>query len=66
MLKHGITMAMFIIGELMIMIGSIAIGSSTGTTIIGLALLAIGFGTEVHVWRRVSPPRRAGSVQLSR
>ncbi|HEY6515927.1 MAG TPA: hypothetical protein VIY50_07265 [Steroidobacteraceae bacterium] len=66
MLKHGITLAMFIIGDLMIVIGSLAIGSSMGTTIIGLALLAIGFGIEVNVWSRVSRPRRADSVQPSR
>ena len=64
MLKHGITLAMFIIGDLMIVIGSLAIGSSMGT--IGLALLAIGFGIEVNVWSRVSRPRRADSVQPSR
>lgn len=56
MLKHGTTLAMFIIGDLMIAIGSIAIGSSIGTSIIGLALFAVGFGTEFNVWRRVSHP----------
>lgn len=52
MLKHAVMLAMFIIGDLMIVIGSIAIGRSIGTSIIGLALCAIGFGTEVNVWRR--------------
>ncbi len=66
MLKHGTTLAMFIIGDLMIVIGSIAIGSSIGTSIIGLALFAVGFGTEVNVWRRISRPHRAHSVRLSR
>lgn len=66
MLKHAITLAMFIIGDLMIVIGSIAIGSSIGTSILGLALFAIGFGSEVKVWHRVSRPHRAHSVQLSR
>jgi hypothetical protein len=33
----------------MIVIGSIAIGSSMGMTVIGLALLAVGFAIEVKV-----------------
>lgn len=67
MLKHGTILAMFIIGDLMIVIGSIAIGNSIGTSIIGLALCAIGFGTEVDVWHRVARPHhRAQSVRPSR
>lgn len=58
MLKHGFTLAMFIAGDLMIVIGSIAIGASVGKSIIGLALLSIGFATEVNVWRRTARPRR--------
>ncbi len=65
MLKHGTALAMFIIGDLMIVIGSIAIGSSIGASIIGLGLFTIGFATEVTVWRRISRPHRAHSVRLS-
>jgi hypothetical protein len=66
MLKHGFKLAMFIAGDLMIVIGSIAIGSSVATSIIGLALFAIGFGTEINVWRRIARPHRAYADQPSR
>ncbi|MGH8199525.1 MAG: hypothetical protein ACREVO_04065 [Steroidobacteraceae bacterium] len=59
MLKHGATLALFIIGDLMIVIGSIAIGSSIGTSVIGLALFTVGFATEVTVWHRISRPHGA-------
>lgn len=65
MRKHAITLAMFIIGDLMLVIGSIAVRSSIATSIIGLGLLALGFGAEVNVWQRVSR-RRAHSVRVSR
>jgi hypothetical protein len=55
MLKRAITLAMSITADLMIVIGSIAVGSSKGTNIIGLALFAIGFGVALKLWRRVPP-----------
>jgi len=57
MLKHAFTLGLFVIGDLMIVIGSTAVGTSMTTSIIGLALFAIGFGTEVNVWRLVARTR---------
>jgi hypothetical protein len=61
--RHGFTLAMFIIGDLMIVIGSIAVGSSTATSIVGLALLAIGFGIDANMWRCVARPHGAHTDQ---
>lgn len=54
MLKHAVTLGLFVIGDLMIVTGSTAVGSSITTSIIGLALFAIGFGAEVNAWRLVA------------
>lgn len=48
MLKHAVTLGMFIIAGLIF-----AVGSSAPTTVIGLAMLGCAISIEVTAWYRV-------------
>lgn len=54
MLKHAVTLGMFVMAGLVF-----AIGTSAPTTIVGLTLFTVAISTEVAAWRRVVRVRRA-------
>jgi len=49
MLKHAATLGMFVIGELLLVLGSTGM-----TTLIGAAIAAAGLSIEVTAWRRLA------------
>ena len=61
MLKHAITLGMFVTAGLMF-----AVGSSAPTTLVGLAMLGVAISIEISGWRRVVRARRDNRGPASR
>lgn len=61
MLKHAVTLGMFIIAGLMF-----AVASSASTTLIGFAMVGVAISTEVSAWNRVMRTRRGHAGPASR
>jgi len=60
MLKHAITLGMFIASGLLFAIGSIA-----PLTLLGFAMLGFAIGIELNAWHRVMRARRSRTAPAS-
>ena len=58
MLKHAVTLGMFIASGLIF-----AVGSAGPTTLVGFAMLGFAIGVEVTAWHRLARARRSRTAR---